>query len=133
MSEQAQTGERVYKGIPVSAGICQGKIYVLHKATAEVPNYDVPEAELPAQVQRFEQALLSTRQQILEVQHKVSHALNAQEASIFDAHLLVLEDPTLIEAVTATIREKKINVEAAFQEFATKYTATLSAIDDAYL
>jgi phosphoenolpyruvate-protein phosphotransferase (PTS system enzyme I) len=133
MSEQAQTGERVYKGIPVSAGICQGKIYVLHKATAEVPNYDVPDAELPGQVRRFEQALLLTRQQILEVQHKVSHALNAQEASIFDAHLLVLEDPTLIEAVTATIHGKKINVEAAFQEFATKYTATLSAIDDAYL
>lgn len=133
MTDQGQTGERIYKGIPVSAGICQGKIYVLNKAHAEVPTYDVAESELPFQVQRFEQALALTRQQILEVQHKVSLALNAHEASIFDAHLLVLEDPTLIESVNSAIYAKKINVEAAFQEFAQRYTATLSAIDDAYL
>jgi phosphotransferase system enzyme I (PtsI) len=133
MTDQAQTGERIYKGIPVSAGICQGKIYVLHKSQAEVPKYDVAEPELPAQVHRFEQALLLTRKQILEVQHKVSEALDAQEASIFDAHLLVLEDPTMIESVNAAIYTKNITVEAAFHEFADKYTATLSAIDDAYL
>jgi phosphoenolpyruvate-protein phosphotransferase (PTS system enzyme I) len=133
MTELAQTGERVYKGIPVSAGICQGKIYVLYKAQTDVPKYDVAESELSAQVQRFEQALLLTRQQILEVQQKVRQALNAHEASIFDAHLLVLEDPMLIESVTGAINSRKINVEAAFQEFAEKYTRTLSALDDAYL
>ena len=90
------------------------------------------EADLPQEIHRFEQALLLTRQQILEVQRKVSQALNAQEASIFDAHLLVLEDPTLIDSVTSMILSRKINVEAAFQEFTDKYTATLSAIDDAY-
>ncbi len=77
--------------------------------------------------------MLLTRQQLLDIQHKVSQALNAQEASIFDAHLLVLEDPTLIESVNSAVYSKKINVEAAFQEFADKYTATLSAIDDAFL
>jgi phosphoenolpyruvate-protein phosphotransferase (PTS system enzyme I) len=133
MTDQAQTGERVYKGIPVSAGICQGKIFVLHKAQADVPKYDVADSELSQQVQRFEQALLLTKRQILDVQHKVSQALNAQEASIFDAHLLVLEDPTLIESVNAAIYTKKINVEAAFKEFADTYTATLSRLEDAYL
>ncbi len=43
----------------------------------------------------------------MEVQHKVSQALNAQEASIFDAHLLVLEDPTLIDSVTALDSRQK--------------------------
>ena len=133
MTDQAQTGERVYKGIPVSAGIGQGKAFVLHKAQTHVPHYDVAEAELPQQIQRFHEALVLTRHQIQEVQHKVSQALNAHEASIFDAHLLVLDDPTLIDSVTSLIASKKINVEAAFQEFVQKYTATLSAIDDAYL
>jgi phosphotransferase system enzyme I (PtsI) len=133
MTDEARTGELVYKGIPVSAGICQGKAFVLHKAQTHVPHYDVAEADLPQQVQRFQQALVLTRQQIQEVQHKVSQALNAHEASIFDAHLLVLDDPTLIDSVTELIHSKKINVEAAFHEFAQKYTATLSAIDDAYL
>jgi phosphotransferase system enzyme I (PtsI) len=133
MTEQAQTGERIYKGVPVSAGIGQGKAFVLHKAKTQVPHYEVSDCDLPQQVLRFQHALVLTRQQIQEVQHKVSQALNAQEASIFDAHLLVLDDPTLIDSVTDLVQSKKINVEAAFQEFTQKYTATLSAIDDAYL
>ena len=133
MTDEAQMGELIYKGIPVSAGICQGKAFLLHKAQTHVPHYDVAEADLPHQVQRFQQALVLTRQQIQEVQLKVSQALNAHEASIFDAHLLVLDDPTLIDSVNELIHAKKINVEAAFQEFVQKYTATLSAMDDAYL
>jgi phosphoenolpyruvate-protein phosphotransferase (PTS system enzyme I) len=133
MTDEAQTGELIYKGIPVSAGICQGKAFVLHKAQTHVPRYEVAEADLPQQVHRFQQALVLTRQQIQEVQHKVSQALNAQDASIFDAHLLVLDDPTLIDSVNDLIHAKKINVEAAFHDFVQKYTATLSAIDDAYL
>jgi phosphoenolpyruvate-protein phosphotransferase (PTS system enzyme I) len=133
MTDPGQSAERVYKGIPVSAGIAQGKIFVLSRAKSSIPKYDVAEAELPQQIQRLHQALVLTRQQIIGVQHQVSQALNAKDASIFDAHLLVLEDPTLIESVTALVHEHKINIEAAFQEFADKYAATLSAIDDAYL
>jgi phosphotransferase system enzyme I (PtsI) len=133
MTEPLQTGERVYKGIGVSAGICHGKVFVIHKANVEIPEYSVTEADLSGQVQRLEQALLDTRRQILGVQQQVSKALNAKDASIFDAHLLVLEDPTLIDSVTELIFKKKINVEAAFHQFAQEYQATLSRIDDAYL
>ncbi|MGZ5520017.1 MAG: phosphoenolpyruvate--protein phosphotransferase, partial [Limisphaerales bacterium] len=59
--------------------------------------------------------------------------LGAKDASIFEAHLLVLEDPTLIESVTNLIQQKKIAAESAFHQFAVKYTATLAAIDDDYL
>jgi phosphotransferase system enzyme I (PtsI) len=133
MTEPLQPGERVYKGIAVSAGIAHGKVFVLHKVAVDIPEYAVEEAGMADQVQRLQQALLETRQQILEVQHQVSQALNAKDASIFDAHLLVLEDPTLIDSVTQLIYHKKINVEAAFHQFAQQYQATLSAINDAYL
>ena len=133
MSDPSPSVERVYKGIAVSAGICHGKVLVLHPAVVEVPQYEVAESGLAAQVERLQQALVETRQQILEVQRQVSQALNAKDASIFDAHLLVLEDPTLIDSVTSLIYQKKINVEAAFHEFAEKYQATLRAINDAYL
>ena len=133
MTDQGQAAERVFKGIPVSAGIAQGKILVVNRPQSSFPTYEVAEADLAGQVQRLHQALLATRHQILEVQHKVSQALNAKDASIFDAHLLVLEDPTLVDSVTELIYSRKINVEAAFHEFAEKYAKTLSAIDDAYL
>ena len=133
MSDPLPTSERVYKGIAVSGGICRGKVLVLHQAAVEVPRYEVAESGLAGQVERLQQALVETRQQILEVQRQVSQALNAKDASIFDAHLLVLEDPTLIDSVTSLIYQKKINVEAAFHEFAEKYQETLRAINDAYL
>jgi phosphoenolpyruvate-protein phosphotransferase (PTS system enzyme I) len=134
MSEPLQSsGERVYKGIAVSAGICHGKVFVIQKSELEIPEYEVVDGELAGQMQRLQKALLETRQQILGVQRQVSQALNAKDASIFDAHLLVLEDPTLIDSVTQLVYKKKINVEAAFNQFAQQYQATLSAIDDAYL
>jgi phosphotransferase system enzyme I (PtsI) len=133
MTNPGQSAESVYKGIPVSAGIAQGKVFVLSRLKSAIPRYDVAEADLAQQIQRLHHALVLTRQQIIEMQAKVSLALNAKDASIFDAHLLVLEDPTLVESVTALVYANKINVEAAFHEFADKYAATLSAIDDAYL
>jgi len=106
---------------------------VLGKAREAVPRHEVSEADLPQEIQRLEQALTQTRHQILEVQRKVNQAMGAQDASIFDAHLLVLEDPTLIDEVTGAIQEQKVNAEFAFQQVAEKYGATLSSMDDEYL
>ena len=59
--------------------------------------------------------------------------MGAKDASIFDAHLLVLEDPMLIDEVTRLIQEQKLNAEFAFHQVAEKYGATLSSMDDEYL
>ena len=101
MTTVVPKGERTLRGIPVSAGVCRGKILVLCDTQNDaVLRRDVPEEEVPEQIRRLEQALAQTRKQILEVQRQVNQGLGAAEASIFDAHLLVLEDPTLIEEVT---------------------------------
>ncbi|MDQ6631294.1 MAG: phosphoenolpyruvate--protein phosphotransferase [Verrucomicrobiota bacterium] len=133
MPALASTGEKFFKGIPVSAGVCRGKILVLGKSEVSIPRYEISEDELPQQIERLEKALLQTRRQILEVQRQVSEGIGADHATIFDAHLLVLEDPVLIEEVTRLMQEKKVNVEFAFHQFAEKYAATLSKIDDEYL
>src|SRR2546426_8835083 len=104
MLEAARSGEKIIRGIPVSPGVCRGKILVLGKSPDDkIPKHHIPEARLTHEVQRLEQALIDTRHQILEVQRQVSRALGAQDATIFDAHLLVLEDPTLIEEVSLII------------------------------
>ncbi len=133
MPDQALSGESVFKGNPVSIGVCHGKVYVLRKAKLSIPHYQVPEADVQKHVERLEKALAATRVQLNAVQGQVCAAIGAKDASIFDAHLLVLEDPTLIESVTNEIREHKVNVEFAFHEFAEKYIETLGAIDDPYL
>jgi phosphotransferase system enzyme I (PtsI) len=91
------------------------------------------EAELAQEVERLEKALVLTRHQILEIQRKVGEGMGAQEGSIFDAHLLVLEDRTLLDEVVRVIREEKVNAEHAFHTVAERYAATLAAIEDEYL
>ena len=133
MPELPKKGERVFRGIPVSGGVCQGPVFVLGSASECVPNHPVSEEELPGELDRLERALIQTRRQILGVQKKVSAALGAKDASIFDAHLLVLEDQTLMDEVAKVLHAKKINVEQAFEQVAEKYIAALGATDDDYL
>jgi phosphotransferase system enzyme I (PtsI) len=134
MREPARSGERIFRGIPVSPGVCRGRVLVFGKPSDDlVPERHVAESELPEQVQRLEQALVETRRKILEVQRQVNQGVGAKDASIFDAHLLVLEDPTLIEEVNRVIAEEKVTAEFAFQKVANQYAKTLSAIEDEYL
>src|SRR5256714_2862984 len=134
MLDAAITGEKIIRGIPVSRGVCRGKILVLGRSHEDrIPRHPIAEANLPNEVQRLEQALIETRRQILDVQRQVNRALGPDDATIFDAHLLVLEDPTLIEEVSRLILQEKVSAEYAFQQVADKYAKTLSTIDDEYL
>ena len=133
MSEHPRSGEKILRGIAVSGGVCRGKIVVLGKVRDTIPRREVSEADVPQEIQRFEHALLQTRRQVLEVKRKVNEAMGAKDASIFDAHLLVLEDPTLIDEVIRLIQEQRVNAEHAFRQVAEKYAATLSSMDDEYL
>ncbi|MDX1953258.1 MAG: phosphoenolpyruvate--protein phosphotransferase [Verrucomicrobiota bacterium] len=133
MPELSRKGERVYRGIPVSGGVCHGPVFILRKPTECIPAHSITEAEIPQELSRLENAIIQTRQQLLAVQKQVSEAMGADDASIFDAHLLVLEDQTLLDEVTRVINEEKVNVEQAFGRVAEKYAATLGSINDDYL
>jgi phosphotransferase system enzyme I (PtsI) len=133
MPEPLHEGEVVFRGIPVSAGVSRGRILVLGKPQHDIVKRILPDAALSEEVNRLEKALVQTRHDILGVQHKVSEAMGAEEGSIFDAHLLVLEDRTLIDEVMRLVTTEKINADYAFHIVAERYAATLSAIEDEYL
>jgi phosphotransferase system enzyme I (PtsI) len=126
-------GEQTFRGIPVSAGVCRGKILVLDRCRPTIVKRPLTEAQVPDEVNRLEKALVQTRHQLLEVQRRVSEGMGSEEGSIFDAHLLVLEDRTLLDEVVRRIQEEKVNAEYAFQAVAERYAAMLAAIEDDYL
>jgi len=133
MPEPLHKGERIFRGIPVSAGVCRGRILVVGRSRPPISRRQLSDAEALQEVNRLEKALVQTRHQILEVQRKVNEGTGAREGSIFDAHLLVLEDRTLLDEVVRVIQEEKINAEHAFHRVAERYAATLAAIEDDYL
>ncbi|HEX7861373.1 MAG TPA: phosphoenolpyruvate--protein phosphotransferase [Verrucomicrobiae bacterium] len=133
MPEGEKTAEKVYRGIPVSGGVTRGAVYILAPSDSCVPHRKISPEQIGSEMERLEKALIQTRQQILEVQRQVEEAMGADDASIFDAHLLVLEDQTLLDEVGRTLTTQHVNVEFAFNAVAEKYAATLSRIDDDYL
>src|SRR5664279_5839167 len=133
MPEPQHKGEKSYRGIPVSTGVCRGQIVVLGRAHPSFARRQRADTELAEEVNRLEKALVQTRHQILEVQRQVSEGMGAQEGGIFEAHLLVLEDRTLLDEVVRVIHQEKVNAEHAFHTVAERYAAMLSAIEDEYL
>jgi len=77
--------------------------------------------------------LLKTRQEITEIRNKVAERLGEEEAQIFDAHLMVLEDPALIDETLRELSDSKRNVEAAFQTVSRKYISAFQRIDDDFI
>jgi phosphotransferase system enzyme I (PtsI) len=121
------------QGAGVSPGTAQGPIHVVRDDFDDVPRYHIESSQVANEIGRFEAALIQTRTQILEMQQKIAESIGAKDAGIFDAHLLVVEDRTLIDEVLRRLETDLCNVESAFQEVATNYAETLSKIDDPYL
>src|SRR3984957_2863692 len=131
--DAASISERRFHGVGVSPGIARGAVFVHRPDDDTPPMRRIEEADIPSEIARFETALISTRTQILEMQQKIAESIGAKDAGIFDAHLLVIEDRTLIDEVLRKLESDLCNVEWVFQEVAAGYSETLSRIDDPYL
>jgi phosphotransferase system enzyme I (PtsI) len=122
-----------FQGAGVSPGLSRGTIHVVRDDLDDVVRYPIERSQIGNEIARFEAALIQTRVQILEMQQKIAEAIGAKDAAIFDAHLLVVEDRTLIDEVLRRLESDRCNVEWVFQEVASNYAETLSKIDDPYL
>ncbi len=122
-----------FEGIGVSPGTAFGRTQVVRDDLDELMHYQIASSQVTDEIGRFEAALIQTRMQILEMQQRIAESIGAKDAAIFDAHLLVVEDRTLIDEVLRKLKTDLCNVEWAFQEVATRYAETLSKIDDPYL
>ena len=132
MSDSARQEVR-FEGVGVSPGMACAKIHVVRDDLDDVVRYRIASSQIPDEIGRFETALIQTRMQILEMQQRIAESIGAKDAAIFDAHLLVVEDRTLIDEVLRKLETDLCNVEWVFQEVATRYAETLNKIDDPYL
>lgn len=125
--------EIVLKGIPAASGVAIGPAFLFGKEEFRISPRKISEASVALEIARFEEALIKTRHEILEIQKRIAEEMGTEHAEIFDAHLLVLEDRTLIEDVIARIKREKFCVEYIFSEVLKKYISVFSKIEDEYL
>jgi phosphoenolpyruvate-protein phosphotransferase (PTS system enzyme I) len=132
-TDSENRAERRFEGIGVAPGIARAPIVVHWEDDEEIPVREIAPEDLPAEIARFEMALIATRAELLEIQQKIADAIGSGDASIFDAHLLVVEDRTLIDEVLRALGEEHLNIEHLFARISKRYIETLEKIDDPYL
>jgi len=125
--------ETLVQGIAASQGIAYGQAFLYIQSDVEVPAYQVEPDKRMEEISRFEHAILVTRQQIQKIMSEVDKNLGPEEARIFDAHLLVLEDQALISETIREFETSGKNVETCFNKVSQRYIKAFSEIDDEYL
>ena len=125
--------EKVFSGIAASPGIAHGKVFLLNQREISVPRYSIEAETFPKEIERLDDAIVETRRQIQKIQDEIRGSLGEDEARIFDAHLLVLEDQALISESFREMENLRCNIETAIWIVGQRYIAAFDQIDDEYL
>ncbi|MCG3083690.1 phosphoenolpyruvate--protein phosphotransferase [Anoxybacillus kestanbolensis] len=119
------------QGIAASNGIAIAKAYRLEHPDLTVEKQTI---ENPAeQISRFQQALAKAKEELEVIQAHALKELGEDKAAIFSAHLLVLSDPELVQAVEQKIEQERVNAEFALHEVASMFIAMFEAMDNEYM
>ena len=133
MAEKHAKNEIVLKGIGVSPGIAIGNAQLFSHQTRTAVQRRIKPDEVAFEIARLEEALITTHDQIKAIQKQVAQVLGDEHASIFDAHILVVDDRTFIEDIIRIVKEELINVEPVLQRVSNRYADMLSKMKDSYL
>lgn len=133
MSEIQQGIERELKGLSVSKGIAHGEAFVMFHRELETPVYEIRDSDKPAERERFQNAILKTRADIQQIKAELAESIGESESSIFDAHLLVLEDVAIMQETLATFEKEHFNIEYCYQTVINKFIEAFEKIDDAFI
>jgi phosphotransferase system enzyme I (PtsI) len=118
-------------GIAASPGIAIGKAFRLNNAYYEPARDKVADVHIEAA--RFRQAVEEAKQELEQIRAMTEKRMGAAKAEIFEAHLLLLEDPDLIDAIVESIENEGVNAQYALHEVANSFIEVLSSMDNELL
>ncbi|EGQ2859361.1 phosphoenolpyruvate--protein phosphotransferase [Staphylococcus pseudintermedius] len=121
----------IIKGIAASDGVAIAKAYLLVEPDLSFSNEktDQPEVE----VQKFNEALNNSKIELTKIRNHAEEQLGADKAAIFDAHLLVLDDPELIQPIEEKIKNESASAPQALTEVTQNFITIFESMDNEYM
>jgi phosphotransferase system enzyme I (PtsI) len=107
--------ERLLKGIGVSPGIAIGPARVVRTTMPEVPTRVVPRTQVGKEVRRLHAAVSDVKRHLIALKANAEDRAGVDEARIFDAQILLVEDKDFLGSVEALIRENHLTAEKAYE------------------
>jgi len=120
-------------GIPASPGVVSGQLAVFAHEEVRIHPTPIGEEQIDSEMRRLEAALLKTREQIQKIKEQLAQSIGEQETGIFEAHLLVAGDSTIVAAVRKQLQLRKFCVEHVYQHVIHTYAQSLRQVEDPYL
>ncbi|WP_027415907.1 phosphoenolpyruvate--protein phosphotransferase [Aneurinibacillus terranovensis] len=122
-----------WKGIAAASGYAMGPAFLLEEEKVAVQKQTLSPDQVGAEVERFDSKVTQAIQELEVIKEKARKKLGDEEAEIFSAHILVLNDPEYIGAVREKITNEYINAEAALQEVTDNFIAIFESMDNEYM
>ena len=118
------------KGIAASNGIAIAKAYKLDMPDLTVTQKTIEDTA--NEVARFEATIAQVQEDLVAIKAAATKNLSEEEAAIFDAHIMVLQDPELKDQTITKINGDKVNAEYALQEIANMFIGMFESMEDEY-
>ena len=125
--------DRLLRGVGVSPGLAIGPAVVVQSALPDVPHRVVPRSQVEREVRRLRAAVKDVQRHIADLKARAAERAGPDEARIFDAQMLMLEDKDFLGAVEDLIRENHLTAEKAFEFKALEQRDAWSSIGSARL
>ena len=122
---------KTIRGISVSRGINIGPVYQFKHLDLSYETHQVEDRD--AEWYRFESAVAATKGRLQQMYDRAVKEIGTDEAMIFDAHMMMLEDPDLLDGAQSGIMDEGLNAEAALMNVCEQYCDMLREIDDKYI
>lgn len=121
---------KTLKGIPASPKIAIGRVFV-YDGEVKVERRKISKAEVEKEINRFEDAVRKSKGQLARLEEKTTREIGEKEAKIFQAHMLMLEDPALLKEIRKNIGSGE-NAEAAVQEAIKSFVSMFESMKEEY-
>lgn len=122
---------KLIKGIAASDGVAIAKAYLLVEPDLSFTNENITDTD--AEIKKFRNALEASKIELTKIRNNAEKSLGADKAAIFDAHLLVLDDPELIQPIEDKIENEKVSAPEALNEVTTQFITIFESMDNEYM
>ena len=119
-------------GMGVSPGVVAGRAVILIQR-AHAFQYHIPPRRVDAELVRLEESRLRARQQLTDIRARMAARRGPDLAALFDAQVLMLDDPMLVPRAMTIVREQRVNAEWAVQQVFDEVGAVFDEVADPYL
>ncbi len=122
----------IITGLKLSEGIGFGSIFISTRAEIEVSETTIDKAQVDKEISAYKESIQHAHIQLRQLRENVGSHLDEDSAAIFDAHIMMLDDPGFNEQIINNINNL-YNAQKAIQEAGKSYITKFESLDSEYM